>query len=557
MYLSYFGLAEAPFSIAVNPRYLFMSARHRDALAHLLYGVDEGGGFILLTGEVGTGKTTVTRCLLEQLPSHINLALVLNPALNALELLATVCDELGVGYDKTEQQSLKTLTDKLHDYLLASHAEGKRTVLLIDEAQHLQYEVLEQIRLLTNLETNSKKLLQIILIGQPELRTLLNKPALRQLAQRITARYQLKPLNLQETDEYIRHRLQIAGLPGNQRPFPSAIVKRIYKASKGIPRIINVLCDRMLLGAYGQNKSQVNSRIFKQAIAEVMGEEKELIPSPPNYRMPLATSAVAILAILLTVWQWPRIYDFATASIVQSERASPEISDTPSSIAAINKPEFQLPPPLMANRQQAIIELAASQGWTASEEDIGCNNQLATALRCEQLRVDSWQQLMTYNRPAVLTIVGPGKLQRFVTLIAIVDDQAVVSYHGESLTLPLVELGQQWTGEFLFFWLSNQYYAGSFGLNAHGPMVTWLADQFAKLDGQSSPLANNLFNQALEQRVVMFQQANALTADGVVGLKTLLKLNEHLGIATPLINADIIVNQDSANLLSANKVGGS
>ena len=240
MYYQYFGLTEAPFSIAVNPRYLFMSARHRDALAHLLYGVGTSGGFILLTGEVGTGKTTINRCLLEQLPHDTDIAIILNPALNAMELLATACDELGISYD-VDNHTLKTLTDKLHGFLLENHARGRKTVLLIDEAQHLDFDVLEQIRLLTNLETNSEKLLQIILIGQPELAQMLAQPELRQLNQRITARYNLEPLNLDETGAYIHHRLQVAGMSPDRIIFPSSVVRGIYQRTRGIPRVINVL----------------------------------------------------------------------------------------------------------------------------------------------------------------------------------------------------------------------------------------------------------------------------------------------------------------------------
>jgi general secretion pathway protein A len=235
-----------------------MSARHRDALAHLLYGVGAGGGFILLTGEVGTGKTTLNRCLLEQLPHDTDIAIILNPALNAMELLATACDELGISYD-TDNHTLKTLTDKLHSYLLENHARGRKTVLLIDEAQHLDFEVLEQIRLLTNLETHSEKLLQIILIGQPELSQMLAQPQLRQLNQRITARYNLEPLNQEETGAYIHHRLQVAGMPADRVIFPPRVVRGIYRRTRGIPRLINVLCDRILLGAYGRNKSRADS----------------------------------------------------------------------------------------------------------------------------------------------------------------------------------------------------------------------------------------------------------------------------------------------------------
>ncbi|MEZ7943010.1 MAG: AAA family ATPase, partial [Halioglobus sp.] len=297
MYYQYFGLTEAPFSIAVNPRYLFMSARHRDALAHLLYGVGAGGGFILLTGEVGTGKTTINRCVLEQLPQDTDIAIILNPALNAIELLASACDELRIEYDH-DNHTLKTLTDNLQRFLLENHARGRKTVLLIDEAQHLDFDVLEQIRLLTNLETNSEKLLQIILIGQPELAQMLARPELRQLNQRITARYNLGPLNLDETGAYIQHRLQVAGMIPGRVIFPPSVVRSIYKASGGIPRVINVLCDRMLLGAYGRNESSVNHAMLRLAMQEVLGDETVVTPL---WRW-LGMAVVLLLAIWTAGW---------------------------------------------------------------------------------------------------------------------------------------------------------------------------------------------------------------------------------------------------------------
>ncbi|MEZ5502904.1 MAG: AAA family ATPase [Halioglobus sp.] len=281
----------------MNPRYLFMSARHRDALAHLLYGVGAGGGFILLTGEVGTGKTTINRCLLEQLPANTDVAMILNPALNAIELLASVCDELGIANDP-EKHTLKTLTDKLHAFLLENHARGRKTVLLIDEAQHLDFDVLEQIRLLTNLETNSEKLLQIILIGQPELAQLLARPELRQLNQRITARYNLDPLNLDETGAYIQHRLQVAGMSPERVIFTPSVVRGIYKATRGIPRVINVLCDRMLLGAYGRNKSRADHAMLQLAKQEVLGEQAA---ATATWRW-LAAAVVILLLVWLGGW---------------------------------------------------------------------------------------------------------------------------------------------------------------------------------------------------------------------------------------------------------------
>src|SRR5690606_1979704 len=258
MYHDFFGLKEQAFSIAVNPRYLYMSDQHREALAHLLYGI-QIGGFVLLTGEVGTGKTTIIRSLLEQLPEQTDIAMVFNPMANVPEMLGMILDELRVQYEKS-QTSVKYLTDVLHHFLLDNHARGRNTVLLIDEAQLLSADALEQIRLLTNLETNTQKLLQIILVGQPELNTLLSRPRLRQLAQRITARFHLSPLNLAETRAYIAHRLQVAGLNGEKNPFTPGIVKKIHRFSGGIPRRINILCERILIGLYGHNQHQVDNK---------------------------------------------------------------------------------------------------------------------------------------------------------------------------------------------------------------------------------------------------------------------------------------------------------
>lgn len=268
MYEAYFGIGEDPFSITPDPRYLYMSGRHQEALAHLLFGLQQGGGFVQLTGEVGTGKTTLCRSLVEQVPEHVDLALILNPRQTPVELLASLCDELHVDYPEGTA-SIKTLVDHLNAHLLEAHARGRRTVLVIDEAQNLSPEVLEQVRLLTNLETATEKLLQILLIGQPELREVLARPELRQLAQRITARYHLTPLSADETGAYVRHRLAVAGL--TPRLFTAGAVRQVHRLSGGVPRLINILCQRALLGAYAEEAERVDAKLVRRAEREVSG----------------------------------------------------------------------------------------------------------------------------------------------------------------------------------------------------------------------------------------------------------------------------------------------
>jgi len=317
MYDKYFGLTDKPFSIAPDPRYLFMSEQHREALAHLVYGVGEGGGFVLLTGEVGTGKTTVCRCLLEQIPESTRIAFILNPKLSAKELLATVCDELHIQYG--DQNSLKELNDALNEFLLQSHASGLKVVLMIDEAQNLSAELLEQIRLLTNLETNKEKLLQIILIGQPELNDILAQHELRQLAQRITARYHIKPLDLEECESYILHRLKVSGF--NDSLFDKKAIRELFRRTGGVPRLINVLCDRAMLGAYARNRKQIGPNVVKKAASEIMGGDTHEVQADtikpfhrPGHNWRLLSVALALILIVGSVYVFKLVYQIEEQS---------------------------------------------------------------------------------------------------------------------------------------------------------------------------------------------------------------------------------------------------
>ena len=276
MYLAHFGLTEAPFSITPDTRFLYLSERHRDALAHLFYGIGEGGGFVQLTGEVGTGKTTLCRRFLEQAPAHVDVALILNPRLTGPELLAAICDELRVPYPPAA--SAKLLVDALYRHLLDAHARGRRTVLVIDEAQDLAPDVLEDVRLLTNLETSHEKLLQIILIGQPELGRMLDRDDLRQVAQRITARCHLVPFTARESGAYIQHRLGVAGV--KREIFDDRAMNEAHRVSGGVPRLINIVCDRALLGAYAEDRHAVDRRVVRRAAREALAGSRRASPPP-------------------------------------------------------------------------------------------------------------------------------------------------------------------------------------------------------------------------------------------------------------------------------------
>jgi general secretion pathway protein A len=540
MYHQYFGLNEAPFSIAVNPRYLFMSARHRDALAHLLYGVGAGGGFILLTGEVGTGKTTINRCLLEQLPHDTDIAIILNPALNAIELLATACDELGISYD-ADKHTLKSLTDALHAFLLENHANGRKTVLMIDEAQHLDFDVLEQIRLLTNLETNSEKLLQIILIGQPELAQLLAQPELRQLNQRITARYNLEPLNLAETGAYIHHRLQVAGMTADRVIFPPAVVRAIYKQTRGIPRLINVLCDRVLLGAYGRNKQRADMSTLRLAAREVLGQDR----ANQAARWPWALAALVLLGAGAIGWGVSRTSVIESAIEVvdgdptpelapaAQEPALPVVSQAPTHESAIEDGIEQAAEQSPAREWLLPPQQAEAQLWSLAS-DLPVPQDLCSPpdgdVACIEGRANTWNELLSIQRPILLDMVTPDKFAAAVVLLGVEQKMAWVATELGVIQTELTEMGPLWTGNYRYLWHPPRGFDRPLAEGDNSEAVAEVALLFARLDGQGTPLAGNRFTLALKQRVILFQQAQGLEADGLVGVQTLLKLNEALGI---------------------------
>ena len=517
MYTEHFGLTEAPFSIAPNPRYLFMSKRHRDALAHLLFGVQSDGGFVLLTGEVGTGKTTLCRCLLEQIPNDVETAFILNPlAGRGRALLATICSEFGIKYHA--KTSLRMLIDQLNTFLLDSHSNHRKAVLIIDEAQNLSSELLEQLRLLTNLETNERKLLQIILLGQPELLEMLEDRRLRQLSQRIIARFHLDALDSNETEAYIIHRLAIAH--GQPELFTRSAMKRVYRISNGIPRVINLICDRALLGAYAEHKQQVTPRIISRAANEVLGPRR---PSAKPIRIVAVASAV--LLIIMGVWTLrptevvtPRVTEIAT-----SERAS--TAQTP-----LVPVPAKLSIPGHTSASDAYHDLFAL--WGTSFDDKTSNPcELATAigLRCLE-SIATLPELRELDRPVIVQLNT-----EYFTLKQILDDTLTVIAGSDQLNLTQAEFESNYRGIAQMLWRMPPAYQAPLRKNDRGATVDWLVTQLDMIEGHSPPIQSGFtFNDSLEERVRDFQRRAGLSPNGIVDPVTWIHLNnvEAMGIPT-------------------------
>jgi general secretion pathway protein A len=547
MYHAFFGLAESAFSIAVNPRYLYMSQQHREALAHLLYGI-QNGGFVMLTGEVGTGKTTLVRCLLEQLPENTDLAMILNPMASAPELLASICDELRIPH--LFSANTKQLTDALNQFLLENHARGRKTVLLIDEAQLLQVPVLEQIRLLTNLETTQEKLLQIMLVGQPELKELLSKPELRQLSQRITARFHLQSLTLQDTQAYLQHRLKVAGMPESQEnPFPKNIVKLIHQQSQGIPRLINVLAERLLLGVYAQQKRQVDKSIFDQAVQEITGESPR---KPMNKPQKALLQGVLVTAVVLLISWFNKsevLFDSnhssSSIAVVSSSSSSESSSSFLSSSASFSF--FENYAGLLMKKNPAEQLLMNFSGETTFDLAKPCAVRVGQNRRCQTDNLTSWDQLRELNRPGLLTLIDDNKESFYLLVIGINDRQILVRNHQQERLIDTKVLATYWQGEYTFTWAAPVGFEQELLENSQSPVVTWVAEQFARMDQQPQPLTQLVFTENLKKRLMIFQSTEGLAVTGAIDKHTLQRINLLLGIDSVLTALpENISNQSSS-----------
>jgi len=544
MYTSFFGLTDKPFSITPDPRYLFMSERHAEALAHLLYGINEAGGFIQLTGEVGTGKTTIVRTLLEQLPGHADVAVILNPRLTPIEFLLAICQELGIFVRDEDEDSVKGLVDILNTRLLAAHAKGRRVVVIVDEAQNLTPETLEQVRLLTNLETATQKLLQIILIGQPELRTLLEREDLRQLAQRITGRYHLDPLSRDESSAYVKHRLKVAG--STTEIFTSASLVELHRHSRGIPRLINIISDRALLGGYTEDQHRISPRLVRRAAEEVHGR------TAPHWPRGLAVGGAMAVVLALSafgIWRLLRTEPVPAAPVV-AEVSAPTVETPPvaaepalpaplkdlTEILRADAPQSTTPEGAKAANNGAFTSLFSAWGGNYdAAKGRACDQALKQKLQCV-FQKGTWAQLRQLNRPAILTLTDADGNTHQVVLTSLNDESANVRIGETTHDVTIAALSRYWFGEFLILWRPHTREPRALSIGNRDEGVRWLRNSLFTALGQ--PVANagsDTYDEELAAMVEEFQHQHRLDVDGVAGLQTQVLLDSLTSTEAPLL----------------------
>lgn len=562
VYTEFFGLNEKPFSITPDPRYLYLSRRHADALAHLIYGISESGGFIQLTGEVGTGKTTLIRSVLEQLPEKAEIALILNPQLSAREFLENICEELCVPVPSGGPA--RELIAALNGHLLKAHAQGRRIVLIVDEAQTLGPELLEQVRLLTNLETPTQKLLQIILIGQPELRDLLKQPDMRQLAQRVTGRYHLEPLSRAETAQYVSHRLRVAGC---QAPvFANGAIRELYRRSKGIPRLINVVADRALLAAYTRDRTRVDASLVRGAASEVFG--RRFLPFSWPWAAAVATVGfAAIVAGSLTLWghaapgEPSEPVETRSSSAVARTAAGAldgqiALAGTPASeptigrvpadraLAASNRGTSPAPsepggeplaglladPAAATDTDSAFAVLF--ELWNARYDgDRGepCAQAEAQGLKCLFRPRGSIGALRKLDRPAILTLVDASGGAHDIVVTKLGYDDVEIAAGTQRARVRLSELTHYWFGDHLILWRPPRN-ARTLSPGMRGDAVVWLRTSLARVRGeQPAASPSPAYDSELESEVRRYQRDKMLAVDGIAGEMTQLALTSDLG----------------------------
>jgi len=562
IYLQHFALKREPFSIVPDPGFLYPSIYHRQAVAHLKYGLDREGGFILLTGEVGTGKTTLTRTVIKRIPPHIRVAYILNSKLNVTDVLASICDELSIEVPSGDERSFsKKCIDALNQNLLASHADGKKTLIVIEEAQNLSPEVLETLRLLSNLETSTHKLLHILLVGQPELVDILARRELRQLNQRVVSRFHLSPLDKNDLANYVNHRLHRAGA---QRPlFDAACMTALSRLTGGVPRLINLVCHQSLVAAYSLGLPVVSAKLVKQAAAEILGEEK---PSPQRYWL-----LAALLIVLLTAGAfvlWPdRFNQQPTALDVGSIGADMPIEEPIDATVAVNsapalsEPADAVEPASSQTEPYTETTVATTPSnpfiglmalWGIPSDDVYSEEELASVaaghnLRAEKTTLPNLDELEKIDRPGIVWLQENDHIKAYlITSLSaagakLQDRSGITRVDRDSLV-------QRWTGRYLYLWEAPLGYSEPLSVasamaaaagsadSENQQLVEWLLAQFALLDPNTDVIiSGGRYTAAVAQQVQRFQQQQGLVADGILGRETLMRLNQLTGVVTPTL----------------------
>lgn len=567
MYTQYFGLKENPFALSPDPRYLYLSQRHQDALAHLMYGITGGGGFVKLTGEVGTGKTLMIRAMLLRLPDTVDVALVLYPFLSVRDFMVALCDDLHI--KRPAENSLKTLIDTLNSFLLENHAKGRRTVLIVDEAHRLNREVMEQIRMLTNLETTKEKLLQIVLVGQPELNSLLARPDMRQLAQRVTARYNLQALLPAETRAYVRHRCQVAGA---ETPLFSPIALHwVHWLTGGVPRLVNILCDRSLLTAYARSKPRVGVGIVRAAAREV----EDGIRVRPRWWLAVPLLLLTIAAGAFGVWQFkPELVAHLLGanvgnSEVEAYTVSSSTSDKPAVVSqsappgvpgntkTVGVPTSSSPdkptlsrlladPAIPTDTDSAFSALFTLWGFDYAQltGSTGCERAVQVGLRC-LFESGTWSNLRQLNRPAIVELVDDAGLRHHLLVEKLTSETVTLLAAGRQYELPLSDVGRIWFGKYLALWSPPDIGERLLRRGMRGASVVWVRDSLARygLPRNTQPTSEQ-FDSELEGKVKEFQRRHQILDDGLVGKMTFVYLSSYSGNA----NAPVLSGSPPAEI---------
>ncbi|NEX60746.1 ExeA family protein [Noviherbaspirillum galbum] len=565
MYTQFFRLNRDPFSISPDPRFLFMSQSHHEALAHLMYGANSGGGVVVLTGEIGAGKTTVCRCFLEQVPENCNVGYIFNPRLTVHELLRAICEEFHIAVPQAAKgvNGVKDHIDALNAFLLDEHARGRNTVLIIDEAQNLAVEVLEQLRLLTNLETNERKLLQIILIGQPELRDILARPDLEQLAQRVIARYHLGALTEQETASYIQHRLSTSGLTATS-PFQQPLMRQIHQLTRGVPRRINLLCDRALLGAYSMGRHTVDRDIIRHAAQELFAGGDAAAPAVKK-KTPATFAAVAAIvaagalaigyeqgwmdglagmlpAVLRTVSSGPAASG-APAGNADKKGTGEPATPTPAA-SATSQPAPAGPsqaavdaPDSFASQEAGIRRLAAMWGDAVPDgAQDPCEAIKPAKLRCYRSE-GGLAELRLLDRPALLPLKDAAGKTSWLLLTGLEGQELVTGIGATAKTISMAALTRQYHGGFLTIWRVPPEFDKPPRIGDSGPQVDWIASQLAQIYGGAAPAEGQAMSERMMAQIKDFQSSQGLHVDGIAGAVTLMHLNRMAGVAEPALHA--------------------